>query len=171
MKQHLITPNDVINAGRPMGNNIDENRLLAYITEAEMMNIKPVLGDKLFHALLADENNTNELYKELLDGGTYIVNDSVYSFAGLKATISYYVFAKNVMVGDFQPTRFGMVMKENDYSSHISTAERSACYNDTLEVANSYLQDCINFCKRKGLLSESAGYPSASGGIKIRKIG
>lgn len=171
MKQHLITPKEVVSAGRPMGSIIDEERLLAYITEAEMMNIKPVLGDKLFHALLADENDTNEKYAQLLIGGTYTSENEIYSFAGLKTAISYYVFAKNVMVGDFQSTRFGMVMKESDFSSHISTAERSACYNDTLEVANSYLQDCIDYCKRVGLLSNSIGRPSASGGIKIRKIG
>ncbi len=171
MKKHLINPNEVVNAGRPMGSNIDEERLLAYIGEAEMMNIKPVLGDKLFHALLADEEDANEKYVQLLNGGTYMVNDEIYSFAGLKSTISYYVFAKNVMVGDFQPTRYGMVMKESDFSSHISTAERSACYNDTLEIANSYLQDCIDYCKRVGILSDRIGRASASGGIKIRKIG
>lgn len=171
MKQHLITPTEVVNAGRPMGSNIDDSRLLAYITEAEMMNVKPVLGDKLFHALLADENDKNEQFVQLLNGGAYTSQDAIYSFAGLKAAISYYVFAKNVMVGDFQPTRYGMVMKESDYSSHISTAERSACYNDTLEVANSYLQDCIDYCKRVGLLSYGVGRPTSSGGVKIRKIG
>lgn len=171
MKQHLITPNEVVNAGRPMGSNIDENRLLAYITEVELMNVKPVLGDKLFHSLLADEKEENEQLVQLLNGGGYSYKNEMYSFAGLKATISYYVFAKNVMVGDFQPTRYGMVMKESDYSSHISTAERSACYNDTIEVANSYLQDCIDYCKRVGLLSFGIGRSTASGGVKIRKIG
>jgi hypothetical protein len=171
MKKHLISPSEVIVAGRPMGENIDESRLLAYITEAETMYIKPVLGDKLFHSLLADENDENEQYAQLLNGGAYNVGADIFSFVGLKTTIAYYVFAKNVMVGDFQPTRYGMVMKESDYSSHISTAERSSCYNDTLEVANTYLQDCINYCRRIGILNGDVGRASASGGIKIRKIG
>jgi hypothetical protein len=171
MKQHLITTDEIIKVGRPLGPNMAADRLLAYITEAEMMNIRPVLGDKLFHALLQDEEDSNEQYKTLLNGGTYTSGENVYSFVGLKTTIAYYVFAKNVMVGDFQPTRYGMVLKESDYSSHISTAERAACYNDTLEVANSYLQDCIYYCKRVGLISSGVGRTSASGGVKIKKIG
>lgn len=171
MKQHLVSTADVISAGRPLGNNIDENRLLSYITETEMMYVKPVLGDKLYHALLADEDDSNEQFLQLLNGGAYTAKGEIFSFAGLKSTIAYYVLAKNVMVGDFQPTRYGMVMKEADYSSHISTAERSACYNDTMEVANAYMQDCIDYCKRVGLISNGIGKATASGGIKIRKIG
>lgn len=171
MKQHLITTDEVVSSGRPMGTNIDSERLQAYITETEMMYVKPVLGDTLFHSLLADEEDANEKYVQLLKGGAYTADGNVYSFAGLKATISYYVFAKNVMVGDFQPTRYGIVMKESDYSSHVSSADRSACYNDTLEVANKYLQDCVDYCKRMGLLTTVAGSPSSSGSIRIRKIG
>lgn len=171
MKQHLITTDEVVSSGRPMGSNIDSERLLAYITETEMMYVKPVLGDTLFHSLLADEEDANEKFVRLLNGGAYDVDGNVYSFAGLKATISYYVFAKNVMVGDFQTTRYGMVLKESDYSSHISSTDRSACYNDTLEVANAYLQDCVNYCKRMGLLASSIGTPSSSGSVRIRKIG
>lgn len=171
MNLHLINPSEVIVSGRPMGNNINEDRLLAYITEVEMMNIKPVLGDNLFHQLLRSVDEPNDIITKLMSGGSYEYDGKVYYFAGLKSTISYYVFAKNVMVGDFQPTRYGIVLKESDYSSHISTAERSACYNDTIEVANAYLQDCIDYCKRVGLLTKGIGKSTSSGGIKIKKIG
>ena len=171
MKAHLITPSEVVNAGRPMGSQVDKERLLSYITETEMMYVKPVLGERLYLSLLEDETDSNAKYAMLLNGGSYSVNGEMFTFVGLKAAISYFVFAKNVMVGDFVPTRFGIVMKEADYSSHISTAERSACYNDTLEVAHSYLQDCVAYCRRMGLLTNSIGSPTASGGIRIRKIG
>lgn len=154
-----------------MSEHIDEERVLAYITETEMMYVKPVLGDKLFHLLLDKTNREKEVFKTLLDGGTYQYQDDYYSFAGLKAAISYFVFAKNVMVGDYQSTRYGIVMKDGDYSSHISSAQRSACYNDSLEVANAYLQDCIDYCKRKELITNGVGKSTASGGIKIKKIG
>lgn len=171
MKPHLITTEEVTVAGRPMGSHIDEERLLAYITETEMMYVKPILGDSLFHAMLADEEDSNEKFVKLLSGGTYGVGGEVYSFAGLKKAIAYYVFAKNIMVGDFQSTRYGIVMKESDYSSHISSAERSSCYNDALEIANVYMKDCVEYCNRMGLLSNGVGRPSASGSVKIRKIG
>lgn len=169
--EQLITPSEVGKCGRPIEGKVKDTQLLAYICEAEQLNIKPVLGDKLYLDILAN-GETNEKYQKLLTGGTYTAADgNIYSFAGLKTCIAYYVFAKIVMVGDFQVTRFGTVFKESDYASHISTKERSDCYNDTLEVANSYLRDCIRYCKHVGILSGAQGSQRASGGLKIRKIG
>lgn len=169
--EHLTSPNEVVKLGRPIGGKVDQDRLLAYIIEAEQMNIKPVLGDKLMLDIL-QHGEENEKYQVLLNGGTYTANDgNIYSFVGLKCCVAYFVFAKNVMVGDFQTTRFGVVLKESDYASHISTKERSDCYNDTLEVANSYLRDCLRYCSHVGIPTGNIGSQRASGGIKIRKIG
>lgn len=169
--EHLTTSSEVVKLGRPIGGKVDHEKITSYITEAEQMNIKPVLGDKLFLDLLAN-GEENEKYQTLLAGGTYIANNGeLYSFVGLKCCIAYFVFAKNVMVGDFQTTRFGTVLKESDYASHISTKERSDCYNDTLEVAQSYLRDCLRYCSHVGIPTGNLGSQRASGGIKIRKIG
>lgn len=171
MNLHLINPTEVVIAGRPMGNNINEDRLLAYITEVEMMNIKPVLGDNLFHQLLISVDEPNDIITKLMSGGSYEYDGKVYYFAGLKSTISYYVFAQNVMSGDFQSTRYGMVLKDGYYSSHISSKERSDCYNNALEVANQYLNECVRYCRHKGLIQKGRKNTLSTGGITIRKIG
>ena len=169
--EHLLTTDEAAKIGRPINGKIDHERILAYITEAEQMNIKPVLGDRLFLDILQN-GEVNEQYKVLLNGGTYTAKDGgIYTFVGLKCCVAYFVFAKNVMVGDFQTTRFGVVMKESDYASHISTKERSDCYNDTLEAANGYLRDCLRYCSHVGIPTGNLGAQRASGGIKIRKIG
>lgn len=169
--EHIISPEEVVKLGRPIGK-VDSEKLLAYITEAEQMSIKPALGDDLFLKLLS-EGEGNDLYKILLDGGTY--NDSngnIRSFVGLKVTLSYYVYAQNVMTGDFNSTRFGMVVKQGDYSQGISSKERSDCYNNALEVANHYLSDCIAFCKSRNLFGNNRKRKTISaGGCTIRKIG
>lgn len=167
---HLITPAELSQYGRPISSKTDEDKLNAYIIEAEQMNIKPVLGDSLFLSILGKGEEDEEI-RTLLNGGTYQSKDSIYSFAGLKSAMSYYVYAKYLMVGDFNATRFGVMMKEDSYSSHISSAERSNAYSDTLEVANCYLQDCVTYCKRKGLMSGLPGSQKATGAVKIRKIG
>ncbi len=168
--EHLLAPEEIGKFGRPMSANTDNDKLTAYIIEAEQMNVKPVFGDELFLSIL-EKGEDNEQYGMLLSGGTYESNGRIYSFAGLKAAMSYYVFAKYLMVGDFNATRFGVTFKDDSYSSRISAAERSNAYSDTLEVANCYLQDCVLFCKRNGLMSGKPGNPKASGAIKIRKIG
>ncbi len=169
--EHIISPKEIISLGRPIGK-VDEPKLLAYITEAEQMNIKPALGDELFLNILSD-GETNETYKMLLSGGTYRdSSDNLHSFVGLKAALSYFVYAQNVMTGDFQSTRFGTVIKQGDYSQGISSKERSDCYNNALEVANHYLSECIAYCKSKNLLGNRSNRKVLStGGCTIRKIG
>lgn len=168
--EHLITPEEVGKYGRPLSVRTDADKLTAYIVEAEQMNVKPVLGDELFLSIL-EKGEEDEILALLLSGGTYEHDGKVYSFAGLKAAMSYYVFAKYLMVGDFNATRFGVTMKDDSYSTRISSAERSNAYSDTLEVANCYLQDCVSFCKRKGLMTGKVGNQKATGAVRIRKIG
>lgn len=169
--EHIISPSEVVDLGRPIGK-VDDTKLLAYITEAEQMNIKPALGDELFLNILKD-GETNDIYKVLLAGGTYRDGaDNIHSFIGLKVTLSYFVYAQNVMSGDFQSTRYGLRVKDGDYSSGVSSKERSDCYNNALEVANHYLSECLAFCKAKNLLGNRKNRKVlATGGCTIRKIG
>lgn len=169
--EHIITPGEVVSLGRPIGK-VDDKKLLAYITEAEQMNIKPALGDELFLDILS-QGEDNDLYKILLNGGTYKDNNrNTRSFVGLKVALSYFVYAQNVMTGDFQSTRYGTVIKQGEYSQGISSKERSDCYNNALEVARHYLSECISFCKVNNLIVNRSGKRTIStGGCTIRKIG
>lgn len=166
--EHLVTPQEVTRLGRPIGK-VEPTKLEAYINETEQLYIKPTLGTSLYLALL---NGADERYTRLLEGGVYEdCRLGTQSLVGLKTTIAYYVYAQNIMSGDFQSTRYGMVLKDGDYSTHVSSKERSDCYNNALEVANTYLKECVAYCKSVGLIS-NPGRPTASfGGITIRKIG
>lgn len=169
---HLIEVDELRTLGRPIGKHVSEDKLLAYITEVEQMSIKPSLGEALFRSLL-DEGTDNEDYRILLNGGSYEDEcGNVSLFMGLKVAISYFVYAQNVMTGDFESTRYGMVIKDGDYSTRISSKERSDCYNNTLEVANYYLAECVKYCKVKKLIKSKTN-PSvvSTGGMTIRKIG
>lgn len=169
--EQLITVEQLGKTGRPIGK-VDESKLKAYITETEHLHIKPALGDSLYLDLLKVGEDKPE-YALLLSGGTYEdANGYIHSFMGLREAIAYFVYAQNVMSGDFQSTRYGIRIKEDDYSAHISSKERSEHYNNTLEVANQYLAECITFCKVKGLIgNRRKGRSISSGGCTIRKIG
>lgn len=168
--EHLVTPEEVIKLGRPIGK-VDHDKLLAYIAETEQLYVKPTIGTALFLKLL-DEDSHDDFMTKLLDGGVYDDRQGgVQSFVGLKTTIAYFVYAQNVMSGDFQSTRYGMVIKEGDFSNRISSKERSDCYNNTLEVANAYLRECVRYCTNVGLIQQVGRASAALGGITIRKIG
>lgn len=176
--KHLITIEECKILGRPIGK-VHDDKMEAYITEVEVMTIKPALGDSLYLDIINCEGH-NEVYHTLLEGGVYEAEDCCrcsqgarkHMFKGLKSAIAYYVYAQYVMSGDYESTRYGMVIKNGDYSQHISSKERSDCYNGALEVAHAYLKDCIAYCRAKNLVNTSHhGTKYSTGGMTIRKIG
>lgn len=178
--KHLLKPEELRKLGRPIGK-VADDKLTAFITEAEQLHVKPVLGDKLFMELLDEaekgESEEKDAVKQLLlDGGSYMVkegteNESPCYFTGLKVALSYFVYAQNLMVGDIESTRYGSVIKNGDYSNHVSSKERSDAYNNTLEVAHSYLLECVAYCKEKGLIRSAGKATAKIGGITIKRIG
>lgn len=177
---HLLTIDELKTMGRPIGK-VSEDKLNAFISEAEHLHIKPILGDELFLALLKeieieDVAQRDSVKSTLLNGRTYYENkgcdnEQIRSFLGLKVAIAYFVYAQNLMVGDVESTRYGSVIKSGDYSDKLSSKERSDAYNNTLEVANSYLKECVEYCTSTGLIKTKGKVTAAFGGITIRRIG
>ena len=178
--KHLITTQELRTLGRPIGK-VADDKLTAFISEAEQLHIKPILGDELFLSLLEEMEKEEGAEKNadiqmLLSGGSYKTDEgtddeAIHSFMGLKVAMSYFVYAQNLMVGDIESTRYGSVIKNGDYSNHVSSKERSDAYNNTMDVAKSYLKECVTYCKAKGLI-KAAGKPVASiGGVTIKRIG
>lgn len=168
---HIAEISDIRVLGRPIGK-VAEEKLDAFVTEAEHLFIKPVLGDELFFKLLSDDAADDASLQLLLDGGQYTDERGVlHGFMGLKVTLSYFVYAQNIMSGDIESTRFGAVIKNGEYSTHASSKERSDAYNNALEVARAYLQECVAYCKHVGLIKRAGKSRHAIGGITIRRIG
>ena len=178
--EHLITIEELRQLGRPISQQIDDEKLLSYIYETERLSIKPVLGDELFArvpkaAAEWEQGKIEEDMKKLLDGGEYTdCNGQYHIFSGLRMAMSYFVYAQYVMDGDFQLTRAGVVMKNSDYSSHVSSKERSDCYNNALAAAQGFLNETMGYVRfafpdcyrqRRG----NAGSPHNA--ITVKKIG
>lgn len=168
---HIVEADEIRTLGRPIGK-VTAEKLEAFITEAEQLFIKPVLGEELYYAILSDDAAESETIQTLLDGGQYTdARGVLHGFVGLKVAVSYYVYAQNIMSGDIESTRFGMVMKNGEYSSRVSGKERSDAYNNALEVAKAYLQECVGYCLSAGLIKRAGKSKYAVGGITIRRIG
>lgn len=149
------------------------DKLLSYIMEVEQSIIKQAIGDSLFKDLHDPAKQEEGPYSTLLCGGEYTDKcGSFRSFSGLKVSIAYFVYVKTLMTGDIESTRFGFVQKDGQYSQHISSAQRSAAYNDAMEVAQCYLRECIDYCRVYNLIKTcEVRKGAASGGCIIRKIG
>lgn len=179
---NLITVEEIRLYGRQIGKAVSNDKITAYIEEAEQLHIKPIIGNALYPRLIRYiDNGTGEepLLDTLLDGGIYEYpscdcggeeKEEAY-VNGLRKAIAYFVYAQNVMVGDFESTRFGMVTKVNDYSEHLSDKNRNECYNNALDMANGYLQECVAYCKAVGLMKRVGTPKSHFEGATIKRIG
>ena len=84
--RQLTMPNDIQSTVRSVSTNIDDTKMLSFITEAQLQDIKPVIGDSLYIDLLKYANRSetdpvNEVYDALMDGAIYQYNDVDYMFA------------------------------------------------------------------------------------------
>ena len=186
MATQLVNPEQVKSLGRPIGKMVAANKLNAFIKEAERLHIKPILGDSLYITLLdAISEETGELKDDvdprlgiLLNGGVYDSADykkdsehEKHLLDGLRVALSYFVYAEDVMCGDFESTRFGTVVSNNNFSTRISRVYRSDLYNNSIDKAKAFLDDCLTFCKISGLIKEQGKSKVNIGGCTIRKIG
>lgn len=186
MKKQLITAEQIKSLGRPIGKMVAADKINAYINEAEKLHIKPLLGDNLYLSLLESleddtsdlKDGTDERLKILLDGGVYDESDydnnipsNRHQLEGLRVALSYFVYAENTMSGDFESTRFGTVTTNNNFSSHISRNYRSDLYNNAIDKAKAFMDECIVFCKISGLIKGKRASKVNIGGCTIRKIG
>lgn len=169
MSKTLITVDEAKRLARPLL--MHDEKIIPFIVEVEQTQIKPAIGDSLFKDLHDPEKE--DLYSVLLSGGEFTDRcGNLRTFSGLKVAISYLVYVKTLMAGDVESTRFGFVQKDNLYSQHISSAQRSAAYNEAMEVAQCYLKECIEYCRCNGLIkTQEVRRGAANAGCIIRKIG
>lgn len=170
MAQTLISANEARTLARPVGRMADD-KVLRFVEEVENLHVFPRLGYELMSNL--HDKALEEPYKTLLEGGEWVDRcGHKHRTEGVKKAEAYFTYAKIVMYGDFESTRYGMVSKDGDYSTHISAQERSACYSESLSIAQTYLAGCVAYARDKGLLAnDRAGASTATGGVKITKIG
>lgn len=135
----IIEPHEVNDLARPCS--ADESVIIRIIEETELLDIKPKLGDKLFLRLTTDVE-----FARLLEGGEYTdIDGETRVFAGLKRAVAYYAWARLVKTSVNNLTRFGYVVKNDDYSHQSEYKERQVAYNDAFSVADGYMKECLAY--------------------------
>lgn len=138
IKKHLIETYEVGQYARPC--NADEEIIERAIEEAELLDIKPALGDKLFNKL---QNSVT--FSRLMEGGEYEACGETRTFAGLKRTLAYYAWARLINSATHHLTRFGYVIKSDDYSRSADLRERQQAVGDATAIANAFMHECLRY--------------------------
>jgi hypothetical protein len=149
----LITFND-FEPYRELTGNLDvTERLTPYINQAQIFDIKELMGNQFYTDLVNNYADAN--YQALLNGGEYTYNNLTYSFTGLKAVIVMFAYARFLANQNINVTRFGVVFKNNsDVSDRVDTKTLQAAISNAKEQGKAYWNECTEF-----LCNKSTDYP------------
>lgn len=134
----LITRTE-IQARKQLSNSVYDDKLNEIIIEAQFNDLRPLLGEDLYNAILKDVEASGTTYDALLDGGEYTYQNKTYQNYGLKAVLTYYVTARYSLVGDVIDNPFGKTIKLNvNESQPISHQQKKTIYNMDRQTAYNY---------------------------------
>ena len=120
----LISITD-IQEHKPISSNIDVTKKLnPFIKEAQVMDLRPILGDAFYLDLVADIEASPSLtkYADLWNGSTYLIGSDTYQNDGLKVVLVYYAYSRFLNRSNTNSTAFAMVQKTNPNSEPLTEA-------------------------------------------------
>ena len=127
---NILTPEEIKNY-KDIGNKIDEKKINPIIEQAQIVELKDVLGDRFYFDVLA--NKDNDQYQDLLNGSSFIYNGVTYFHDGIKALLADYFMAKYILQINTNITPFGAT---NKTSNDSEIADR----NSLKDIATQQLQ-------------------------------
>ncbi|RAK21607.1 hypothetical protein B0I03_10539 [Flavobacterium aquaticum] len=169
----IITATEIKNY-KDIGNKVDENKINPIIEQAQLTELKDVLGSEFYFDVL--NNLNNPIYQDLLSGSTFTYNDIVYHQDGLKALTADYFMAKYVMQINTNITPFGATIKQSNDSvpaernslKDISTMQMQLAGSRWEQIKKYLDANKEIFPKWKSLNCTSS--PSGERIMRIRKI-
>lgn len=124
--KYLISVEDIVRF-RPIAD-LDASRLNPYILEAQSHDLRPILGDALYHDFMKNFDSNDvayDHYKDLLNGKEYTYNGYTVAYNGLQEMLSFFTLARFTIMNGISFTRFGSVRKLNGDKSSPITAEET----------------------------------------------
>jgi hypothetical protein len=173
MKQ-FITIEDIARF-RPVAAEISPDRINPYIIEAQFQDLKPILGEALFHSFKQKFDISGDalytVYQELLKGKVYTYQGIEYEFEGIIPCLAYFSLARFAQHNPVHFTSTGTVVKNNEgYSTPVDAATMKVIVGDLRSAAIGYQEQIEKF-----LRENATSYPLYrgvqdsfnSGGVKF----
>lgn len=171
----LITKDD-IKKYKQLSYTIKSDNIDQFILEAQIQDVAPLLGERLFNAVI----KAPEDFEALLDGGEYTVGGETFINYGLKACLAHYAYSRYRYGAGIVETPTGFVQKlsgqdsqpesettcKNQYNLNRDTAFTiwKSVENYLIRTDNELFAYTVLGCKRK----QPERRP---GGFRLSKIG
>jgi hypothetical protein len=163
-RQLLIWPEQFRELARPVSVHVDDDEVAQFIRECEDVYIIPAIGwPTIKLATMTDPCTADWLaiYDDtfdaavLLDGGEYNPGDGCDCGTdgetrycnGLRKALAYFVYAKMLRNDGAIIARAGAMQHNDQYAYHVNDAELKR-YDDTMNVAERYLGECLEYANR-----------------------
>lgn len=169
----IITLQDIIDF-KPISINVNQAKALnPFILEAQEFDIRSILGDSFYLAIL-DDLPALANYGDLVNGVQYTFEGNLYETKGIKACLIYYSYARYLANANQVSTPSGMVSKTNDYSDPTSEKTLSRLIQQARSGAIHFQEQFIDYLNRNESLyplwKNNCKKPINKGSIKIKSI-
>lgn len=122
------------------------------IENAERLDLKPLLGEKLFLDMVA--NSGTAPYPDLLNGGAYTYDGFEYNHVGIKSVLCEFAYARLVFFGSESASPHGLIDKMNRDAQHISRDRKKELYTASRGVALELWEEVRRYLVRNASLFE-----------------
>ncbi len=142
---------------KAISSNINATKKLEpYILEAQEFDLRPILGEELYNALVADFELSPPLqtYADLFNGCTWTIAGHTYKHDGLVPALCYFAYARYKLNSNTEDTAFGTVVKRNNESEPASEKQVNRQSDQARTGAMAYMNRVIKF-----LDDNSTDYP------------
>lgn len=132
----LITLAD-IRKTREVSGSLKEARINQYIRDAELSDLRPLLGEQIYQDIVLDPTETARgSYPDLLDGSVYTYGSYDYTHPGLKEVLVDFTYARYRFFGSDIDTPFSTVVKGSRNSEPTGFSRNREIYTAIRKVAH-----------------------------------
>ena len=126
---------DFIRYFRDLSHNVKNKVINPMIMDAQISDVRPLLGDDLFYKIVATPQN----YFELLDEFDFDTKDGNKSKSfGLKRVIAEFAYARYLFKNSDISTPNGLVQKQNENTQNTPIDRAKELYTDQRKTAVTY---------------------------------
>jgi len=151
---------------REISKAVRDDKINPHITDAEELDLAPLLGELLYNAIATTPGD----HAELLEGGAYAVDGVTYTQPGLNKVLAIFAYSRYILFGSFTDTAFGFVEKSNQDSQPVGGSSKKTIYTKERQTAEAYFSKVGLYLTRKDYTNWNSCDRPASSGLRISKI-
>lgn len=135
---------------REISRGVRDDKMNPFISDAQYLDIKPLLGDRLYFALDSESKTDpkSDRFIDLMQGGIYEYKGNDYDNPGLEKVLSIFSYSRYVLLGSFTDTAFGFVQKSDQDSTPVGDAQKRNIHKMEQQSAMRYFAEVALFINR-----------------------